>query len=180
MCEKVLLMTELRSDLNNWAQVYDYLLRQYRNRESKYANSNSVAKPDVIIPRENVTNAGETGYFERTSRSFDLGAEYNMRQKTYRCSIQVRKYNSGEHLHNSLHHNNNVFLGTDIPTDILSVDKDLYFVQINWKNPEATSHKDVKRSVRALIGHLFTDVIGYNPGQFFKQSCTEEMSCGIR
>lgn len=172
-------MTELRSDLNSWPEVYDYLLRQYKNRESKYMNSSSVAKPDVVIPRNNVTNAGNTGYFETTNRSFDLGAEYNMRQKTFRCSIQVRKYNDGEHLYNSLHADNNVFLGTDIPERVTSTDKELYFVQLNWKNPEATSHEDISRSVRALIGHLFTDVLGYNPGQFFKQHCTSEMSCGI-
>lgn len=173
-------MTDLRNDLSSWSQVYDYLLGQYKSRESKYVNSNSVAKPDVIIPRGNVRDAGSTGYFENTSRSFDLGAEYNMRQKTFRCSIQVRKYNSGEHLYNSLHADNNIFLGTNISEEILSLDEELYFVQLNWKNPEATSHEDISQSVRALIGHLFTDVLGYNPGQFFKQHCTEDMTCGIR
>lgn len=165
-------MTKYRRNLNSWIEIYDYLTRLYRQREKEYVRSNKVAKPDVIVPKSSVPNAGSKSYFQTTNRSFDLGAKYNMRHKTYRCSIQVRKYDSGEHLYSSIHKDNNIFLGTNIPQEIKNVSKELYFVQLNWKNPEATKHENLEKSVRALVGHLFLDVLGYNPGDFFTQHCS--------
>lgn len=172
-------MTKYRTDLRNWPQLYDYLLQEYKNRESKYVQGSAVAKPDVIVPKSNVPNAKSTGYFRKTNRSFDLGSEYNVRHKTAQCSIQVRKYDNGTDMYESLHHDNNVYLGADVPESVQSVDEPLYYVQLNWKNPEATSFDDISQSVRSLIGHLFLDVIGYNPGQAFEQYCTGDIKCDI-
>jgi hypothetical protein len=169
-------MAEYRENLNGWAEVYNYLTRLYKQREQKYIQSSEVSKPDVIIPRSNVPNAGSRGYFQRTNRSFDLGAEYNMRHKTSQCSLQVRKYDNGEKLYNSIHKNNNIFLGTTIPKDLANIKRELYYVQLNWKNPDATQHEDITNSVRALVGHLFLDVIGHNPGDFFTQYCSRDMN----
>ena len=168
-------MTEYLENIRSWDDIYDYLLNQYRRSEAKYAQK-EVIKPDVIVPKNRVRDAEKVNAFSRTRRSFHLKSVYNKRHKSYRCSIQVRKYKNGEHLYNGVKEDNNIFLGTSIKEEIKNIDRELYYVQLNWKNPDATPHDDIYQSIRALLGHLFLDVLETNPGDYFKQCCTDEMS----
>lgn len=168
-------MTELQENFSGWYEIYKYLARDYFQRESKYLHGSKVNKPDVIVPSESVPNPRQISEFSPTNRSFDLSAEYNLRHDSIGCSIQIRIYEDGEHLYRSVDEDNNIFLGTDIPRDIQSYQDQLYYVQLNWKNPERTSLDDIERSVRALIGHLFLDILAYNPGGWFKQKCPRDI-----
>lgn len=168
-------MTEYRTDLNSWSEVYSYLSKMYLRREDKYVSGNSVYKPDVIIPKENVQNARNMPEFNSTDLSFDMESVYNLRDKSFRCSVQVRKYEDGKQLRSGIHSGNNIYLGTDIHKNISEIQKPLYYVQLDWRNPEATPHDNIKKSVRALVGHLFLDVLGENVAGTFRQCCADDM-----
>lgn len=168
-------MTKYKPDLNSWSAIYDYLSDLYLTRESKYISSNDVYKPDVIVPKENVRDASNMSEFRSTDLSFDMESVYNLRDKSFRCSVQVRKYEDGKQLYSGISSSKNIYLGTSIKDDIRELDKQLYHIQLDWRNPEKTPHNDIEQSVRALIGHLFLDVLGHNVAGVFRQCCADDM-----
>lgn len=160
--------TKLRTDLKSWQDIYKDLVRQFEYSGSSIGNSTE--KPDLIVPKSNVPDA-TTQNFQPTNRSFDLGAVYNKRDKRFGCSVQVRKYNDGEHLVEGITPEHNVYLGTQVEDSVEKHNGPLYYVQLNWKNPESTPIDDPEQSIRALIGHLFLDVLGIRIGGLFNKRC---------
>lgn len=122
---------EVEEGYNNWESVFEHFADEYTSSSGK-------TNPAILVPANNLQDPESVDIFSRSTRSFKLGSSRVYRDDKDQCSIQVRVFHAG----------------TPIPsTEEVTYDRDMYYVQLNWHNPND--------SVGALK-HLLIDVLKIN------------------